>query len=362
MTITAQHDRSARSYHHGHALAGILGPAFVAAVAYVDPGNVAANITSGARYGYLLVWVLVLANCMSVLIQYQSAKLGIVTGKSLPEILGERLGDAGRFMFFMQAEVIAIATDLAEVIGGAISLKLLFGLPLFVGGCIIGAVSTVLLIFEKGATHRIFEKLIIGLLLVAAMVSRHGALASTSVVVVDALISIPTVLIALMLSVPFGASAAVIIAACGLAYGLNLARILRPAAMLAARSDYVESALWSGASSLRVFFTHIVPNTVPVLCVQLSMSAGTSLLAEAGLTYLGVGVGAGVPSWGHSLATSVKFISIYPMAVVWPGLVVTLMVIALNLFGDALRDAIDPLTNPALRQGEATHVESEERA
>ena len=65
---------------------------------------------------------------------------------------------------------------------------------------------------------------------------------------------------------------------------------------------------------------------------------------------------------GHSLATSVKFISIYPMAVVWPGLVVTLMVIALNLFGDALRDAIDPLTNPALRQGEATHVESEERA
>mgnify|MGYP002227740611 CR=1 FL=1 len=135
----------------------LLGPAFVAAVAYVDPGNVAANITAGARYGYLLVWVLVLANCMSVLIQYQSAKLGIVTGKSLPEILGERLGDAGRFMFFMQAEVIAIATDLAEVIGGAIALKLLFGLPLFVGGCIIGAVSTVLLIFEKGATHRIFE-------------------------------------------------------------------------------------------------------------------------------------------------------------------------------------------------------------
>ena len=96
---------------HDHALASILGPAFVAAVAYVDPGNVAANITSGARYGYLLVWVLVLANAMSVLIQYQSAKLGIVTNKSLPELLGERMSDAGRFMFFMQAEVIAIATD-----------------------------------------------------------------------------------------------------------------------------------------------------------------------------------------------------------------------------------------------------------
>ena len=190
----------------------------------------------------------------------------------------------------------------------------------------------------------------IGLLLVAAMVSRSGALASTSVVVVDALISIPTVLIALILSVPFGASAAVVIAACGCAYGLNLARILRPSALLAARSAYVESALWSGASSVRVFFTHIVPNTLPVLCVQLSMSAGTSLLAEAGLTYLGVGVGAGVPSWGHSLSTSVKFISIYPMAVLWPGLVVTMVVVALNLFGDALRDALDPLTNPALRE------------
>lgn len=152
--------------HHGHALAGILGPAFVAAVAYVDPGNVAANITSGARYGYLLVWVLVLANAMSVLIQYQSAKLGIVTGKSLPELLGERMHDAGRFMFFMQAEVIAIATDLAEVIGGAIALNLLFGLPLFVGGLVIGAVSTVLLWFQGGRTHRLFEKIVIALLLV----------------------------------------------------------------------------------------------------------------------------------------------------------------------------------------------------
>lgn len=127
----AQPTQPTHSTHHGHALASILGPAFVAAVAYVDPGNVAANITSGARYGYLLVWVLVLANLMSVLIQYQSAKLGIVTGKSLPQIFGERMGDAGRYMFFMQAEVIAIATDLAEVIGGAIALRLLFGLQLF---------------------------------------------------------------------------------------------------------------------------------------------------------------------------------------------------------------------------------------
>ena len=150
-------------------LIGMLGPAFVAAVAYVDPGNVAANITAGARYGYLLVWVLVLANMMSVLIQYQSAKLGIVTGKSLPQLLGERMGDAGRFLFFAQAEVIAIATDLAELIGGAIALHLLFGLPLFIGGCIIGAVSTLLLRFQGGRTHRLFERIVIGLLLVITL-------------------------------------------------------------------------------------------------------------------------------------------------------------------------------------------------
>ena len=159
--------------HHEHALASILGPAFVAAVAYVDPGNVAANITSGARYGYLLVWVLVLANAMSVLIQYQSAKLGIVTGKSLPELLGERMSNAGRFMFFMQAEVIAIATDLAEVIGGAIALNLLFGLPLFVGGLVIGAASTVMLWFQGGKTQTTFERIIIVMLLIIIRLHRR---------------------------------------------------------------------------------------------------------------------------------------------------------------------------------------------
>ncbi len=102
----------------------------MAAIAYVDPGNVAANLTAGAQYGYLLVWVLVVANVMAVLVQYQSAKLGIVTGKSLPEILGERLRPAWRRAFWVQAEIVAAATDLAEVVGGAIALYLLFGLPL----------------------------------------------------------------------------------------------------------------------------------------------------------------------------------------------------------------------------------------
>lgn len=190
----------------------------------------------------------------------------------------------------------------------------------------------------------------IGILLVGLMVARSSALASASVAVVDALISIPTVLIALLLAVPFGASAAVVIGACSIGYGLHLARVARPAALLAARSGYVQSARANGASGFGVLVRHIVPNITPVLMVQSSMSAGTSVLAEAGLTYLGVGVGAGVPSWGHSLATSVKLINVFPLTVVWPGLIVTLVVVALNLFGDALRDATDPVANPALRQ------------
>ncbi|MBW3083128.1 ABC transporter permease [Bifidobacterium phasiani] len=190
----------------------------------------------------------------------------------------------------------------------------------------------------------------LGLLLIAAMTARNSVLANTSVVAVDALISVPTILIALILAVPLGASVAVIVVACGFGYGLNLARVARPQALLVARSAYVESAVSNGASGVRVLFGHIVPNILPVLLVQLSLSAGTAVLAESGLTYLGVGVPSGTPSWGHSLATTVRFITVYPLTVLWPGLVVTVVVVALNLFGDALRDAVDPVGNPALRR------------
>lgn len=191
---------------------------------------------------------------------------------------------------------------------------------------------------------------VLGMAFVAAMVARSSAVSASSVVVVDALISLPTTLIALVLAVPMGASVAVIVIACGFGYGLNLARVTRPSALLAARSDYVRSALSNGAHGGYVLMRHIMPNVLPVALVQLSLSAGTAVLAESGLTYLGIGVPSGVPSWGHSLATSVKFVNIYPLTVLWPGLIVTLVVIALNLFGDTLRDAVDPVTNPALRQ------------
>lgn len=159
----------------------LLGPAFVAAVAYVDPGNVAANVTAGARYGYLLVWVLVGANTIAVLVQYLSARLGLVTGQSLPQVLGGRMRRAPRLAYWAQAELVAAATDLAEVVGGAIALRLLFGLPLVVGGLIVGAVSLGLLLVQSHRGQRTFEGVVIALLVVIAV----GFLAGLTVAPVD---------------------------------------------------------------------------------------------------------------------------------------------------------------------------------
>ncbi|NIJ12515.1 manganese transport protein [Saccharomonospora amisosensis] len=147
----------------------LLGPAFVAAIAYVDPGNVASNVSAGAQFGYLLVWVIVAANLMAGVVQYLSAKLGLVTGLSLPEALRDRLGRPSRLAYWAQAELVAIATDLAEVVGGAIALYLLFGLPLLLGGFITGAISMLLLaVYDRGGPRR-FERVIIGFLSVIAV-------------------------------------------------------------------------------------------------------------------------------------------------------------------------------------------------
>jgi manganese transport protein len=111
-----------------------LGPAFIAAVAYVDPGNFATNISGGAQFGYLLLWVILTSNLMAMLIQSMSAKLGIATGKNLPEVCRERFPMFVTLGLWVQAEVIAMATDLAEFIGAALALNLLFGIPLFPAG------------------------------------------------------------------------------------------------------------------------------------------------------------------------------------------------------------------------------------
>lgn len=147
----------------------LLGPAFVAAIAYVDPGNVAANVSAGAQFGFLLVWVIVVANLMACLVQYLSAKLGLVTGASLPEAVGARMGRPARLAYWVQAELVAMATDLAEVVGGAIALYLLFDLPLLLGGAITGVVSLILLLVKDRRGQQPFERVITGLLLVIAI-------------------------------------------------------------------------------------------------------------------------------------------------------------------------------------------------
>ncbi|WP_417555216.1 Nramp family divalent metal transporter [Microbacterium sp.] len=144
----------------------LLGPALVAGVAYLDPGNVASNMTAGARYGYLLVWVVLSGNAMAWLIQYLSAKLGLVTGNSLPELLGARIRHPwARRAYWLQAELVAMATDIAEVLGGAVALQLLFGIPLLWGGVLTGAVSIGLLAVHSRRGARHFEFVIIGLML-----------------------------------------------------------------------------------------------------------------------------------------------------------------------------------------------------
>ncbi|MEU4344169.1 Nramp family divalent metal transporter [Nocardia sp. NPDC023852] len=151
------------------AATSLLGPAFVAAIAYVDPGNVASNLSAGAQFGYLLVWVIVMANVMAGLVQFLSAKLGLVTGLSLPEAVREKSSRRIRLAYWGQAETVAMATDLAEVVGGAIALHLLFGLPLLVGGLITGVVSMALLLVQDRRGQRPFERVITGLLAIIAI-------------------------------------------------------------------------------------------------------------------------------------------------------------------------------------------------
>ncbi len=157
----------------------LLGPAFVAAVAYIDPGNFATNISGGAKYGYLLVWVIVLANLMAMLVQYLSAKTGIATGNNLPELCRAHFPRPVTWGLWVQAEVIAIATDLAEFVGAAIALNLLFGLPPFTSGLITAVVALGILGLQSRGYRR-FE-LVIGGMLAIVLIGFLVDLAQVSV-------------------------------------------------------------------------------------------------------------------------------------------------------------------------------------
>src|SRR6266571_6497175 len=126
-----------------------LGPAFIACVAYIDPGSFATNIAGGSKFGFTLVWVIVASNLMAMLIQTLSAKLGIATGQNLPEVCRERFSRRTSISLWVQAEVIAMATDLAEFLGAAVGIKLLLGIPLFPAAVITGVITFAILGLQR---------------------------------------------------------------------------------------------------------------------------------------------------------------------------------------------------------------------
>lgn len=161
-------------------------------------------------------------------------------------------------------------------------------------------------------------------------------------VLIDILIAFPTVLIAMALAAAFGGSLAVVVVAAGTGYGVNMARVSRAEIRRVGREDYVLAARAAGVGSIGVLRRHLLPNVAPVFAVQLSLAMATSLLAEAGLSFLGYGASAETASWGRLLSDLQKFIGVHPWTVVWPGAAITLTVLAFNLLGDAVRDAGDP--------------------
>ncbi|MGN6816358.1 MAG: Nramp family divalent metal transporter [Solirubrobacterales bacterium] len=132
-----------------------LGPAFIAAVAYIDPGNFATNISGGAKFGYLLLWVVLSANLIAMLVQTQSAKLGIATGKNLAELCRERFSRRTSIGLWLQAELVAMATDVAEIVGAALGLNLLFGIPLVPAGILAGVGAFTILALQQMGFRRL---------------------------------------------------------------------------------------------------------------------------------------------------------------------------------------------------------------
>jgi manganese transport protein len=154
-----------------------LGPAFLAAVAYVDPGNVATNLAAGSRFGTSLLWVVVTASAVGILVQYLSSKLGLVTGRSLPEHCRDAMPTPVRVGMWLQAEIVVVMTDLAEIVGGAIALQLLFGLPLLVGAVVM-VVAACLVLAGTVRGHGLFRPVVFVSLGVVAVGFIYPALIS----------------------------------------------------------------------------------------------------------------------------------------------------------------------------------------
>jgi ABC-type dipeptide/oligopeptide/nickel transport system permease subunit len=169
-------------------------------------------------------------------------------------------------------------------------------------------------------------------------------------VLLDILVAFPTLLTAMLLTAVFGGSLGVVVVSVGLSFGVAIARVTRGEIRRIARSDYVTAARASGTGGWGVLFRHLVPNAAPVFTVQLSLAMATAVLAEAGLSYLGYGASSGTASWGSLLSDLQQYIGVHPWSATWPGAAIAIVVAALSLAGDAVRDASDP----RLTTGDAT--------
>jgi manganese transport protein len=158
----------ARRRGRARRIAALCGPAFVVSVAYVDPGNFATNMSGGASYGFMLLWVIAAANLVAMFVQALAAKLGIATGQSLAALCRRHLPRPLTWLLWAQGEMIAVATDLAEFLGGAIALNLLFGMPLLPAAGVTAVVSAGLLALAPHGRRR-FETVIAGLLAVVCI-------------------------------------------------------------------------------------------------------------------------------------------------------------------------------------------------
>lgn len=207
----------------------------------------------------------------------------------------------------------------------------------------------ILSLLMAGARTTVFVSIGAGIVatLVGIALAALGALTArwmreAVAVLVDILIAFPVLLIAMMISSVWGGSLWVVIWAVGIGFGVNIARVTRPELRRVQQSDFVLAARAAGLTPTQRLVRHLLPNVAPVFIVQLSWSMAVAVLAEAGLSYLGFGASVVEPSWGLLLADLQRYIGVHPLSVIWPGLAITITVLALNLLGDGLREATDP--------------------
>lgn len=168
--------------------------------------------------------------------------------------------------------------------------------------------------------------------------------------IVDALQAFPFLILALAVTAALGPGLGNASLAIGIGYAPSLIRVMRGVALQVREQEYVSASLASGASRLRILLRHVLPNTMGPLTVQISVILAAAIIAEAGLSYLGLGVQPPTPSWGSELRGAQGFMTFAPWLAVWPGIAICLAVLAFNLLGDALRDAFDPQTSPRRRR------------